>query len=91
MPRGYGYGASMGAWALDYIGYWGGARSFIRHSRIQYRFPPFEGDATLIDGEVTDVRDDKLLAVPVATIKVTMTNQDGSVLAAGDVEVELLR
>ena len=53
--------------------------------------PPFEGDATLIDGEVTDIRDDKLLAVPVATIKVTMTNQDGNVLAAGDAEIELLR
>jgi acyl dehydratase len=91
MPRGYGYGASMGAWALDYIAYWGGAKSFVRHSRIQYRFPPFEGDATLIDGEVTDIRDDKLLAVPVATIKVTMTNQDGQVLAAGDAEIELLR
>jgi acyl dehydratase len=91
MPRGYGYGASMGAWALDYIAYWAGARAFIRHSRIQYRFPPFEGDATLIDGEVTDIRDDKLLAVPIATIKVTMSNQDGSVLAAGDVEVELPR
>src|SRR5437868_7032078 len=91
MPRGYGYGASMGAWALDYLAYWGGTRSFVRHSRIQYRFPPFEGDATLIDGEVTDIRDDKLLAVPIATIKVTMTNQDGNVLAAGDAEIELLR
>jgi acyl dehydratase len=91
MPRGYGYGASMGAWALDYLAYWGGAKSFVRHSRIQYRFPPFEGDATLIDGEVTDIRDDKLLAVPIATIKVTMTNQDGNVLAAGDAEIELLR
>ena len=91
MPRGYGYGASMGAWALDYLAYWGGAKAFVRHSRIQYRFPPFEGDATLIDGEVTDIRDDKLLAVPVATIKVTMTNQDGQVLAAGDAEIELLR
>jgi len=91
MPRGYGYGASMGAWVLDYIGYWAGARGFVRHSKVQYRFPPFEGDATLIDGEVTDVRVEDLLAVPVATIKVTLTNQDGNVLAAGNVEVELPR
>ena len=73
------------------IGYWAGARGFVRHSKVQYRFPPFEGDATFIDGEVTDVRIEELLAVPVATIKVTLTNQDGSVLAAGNVEVELPR
>jgi acyl dehydratase len=91
MPRGYGYGASMGAWALDYLAYWGGAKSFVRHSRIQYRFPPFEGDVTFIDGEVTDLRIEDLLAVPIASIKVTMTNQDGNVLAAGTAEVELLR
>jgi hypothetical protein len=91
MPRGYGYGASMGAWALDYIAYWAGARGFLRHSKIQYRFPPFEGDVTFVDGEVTDIREDALLAAPVATIKVTMSNQDGNVLAAGAVEVELLR
>jgi acyl-CoA thioesterase FadM len=81
----------MGAWALDYLAYWGGAKSFVRHSRIQYRFPPFEGDATLIDAEVTDIRDDKFLAVPIVTLKVTMTNQGGNVLAAGEAEVELLR
>jgi hypothetical protein len=40
---------------------------------------------------VTDIRDDKFVAVPIVTIKVTMTNQDGNVLAAGDAEIELLR
>ena len=81
----------MGAWGLDYVAYWAGAHAFLRHSNIQYRFPPFEGDATLIDGEVTDVRIDALLGVPVATVKVVMTNQDGGTLASGSVEVELLR
>src|SRR3954452_4005541 len=91
MPRGYGYGASMGAWALDYVAYWAGARGFVRHSKIQYRFPPFEGDVTFVDAEVTDLRVEPLLSAPVATLKLPMTNQDGSVLAAGSVEVELLR
>lgn len=91
MPRGYGYGASMGAWALDYVAYWAGAGAFLRHSAIQYRFPPFEGDATFLDGEVTDVRDERLLGVPVATVAVSFTNQDASVLASGSVEVELPR
>lgn len=91
MPRGYGYGASMGAWALDYVAYWAGARSFIRHSSIQYRFPPFEGDATFLDGEVLAVRVEPMLGVPLATVKVVMSNQDDSVLASGTVEVELPR
>lgn len=91
MPRGYGYGASMGAWALDYVAYWAGARSFLRHSNIQYRFPPFEGDATFVDGEVLETRVEPLLGVPLAVVKVVMTNQDGGVLASGTVEVELPR
>ncbi len=91
MPRGYGYGASMGAWALDYVGYWAGARGFIRHSNVQYRFPPFEGDVSYLDGEVTDVREEPLIGVPLATVTVTMTTQDGAVMASGTVDVELLR
>lgn len=92
MPRGYGYGASMGAWALDYVGYWAGARGFIRHSKIAYRFPPFEGDVTYLDGEVLEVRpEEPILGVPLVVLKVTLSNQDGSVLASGNVEVELLR
>jgi hypothetical protein len=81
----------MGAWVLDYVGYWAGARGFIRHSNVQYRFPPFEGDVSFLDGEVTDVREERLLGVPLAAVKVTMTTQDGSVMAAGTVDVELAR
>jgi len=89
MPRGYGYGASMGAWVLDYVAAWAGDRGFVRHSAVQYRFPAFEGDLTLLDGEVTAVRRDATLGTGVATIQVTMTNQDGAVMAQGPVEVEL--
>jgi acyl dehydratase len=85
MPRGYGYGASMGAWVLDYVAYWAGARGFLKHSAVQYRFPPFEGDVTYLDGEVVETSADRVVVV-----KVTLTNQDGSVLAQGTVEVELL-
>lgn len=91
MPRGYGYGASMGAWALDYVAYWAGARGFLRHSSMQYRTPPFEGDVTYVDGEVVQTAVDPVLGVPVASVKVVMTNQDGAVLASGTVEVELPR
>lgn len=89
LPRGYGYGASMGAWCLDYVAAWAGDEGFIRHSRIQYRFPPFEGDLTLLDGEVSGKRYDETLGAFLVTVDLTMTNQDGSVMAKGPVEVEL--
>ncbi|MEX0664107.1 MAG: MaoC family dehydratase N-terminal domain-containing protein [Acidimicrobiia bacterium] len=89
LPRGYGYGASMGAWALNYVAYWAGDAGFIRHSNIQYRFPPFEDDATLLDAEVVNTEHDATLGVPIVTVELTMTNQDGAVLAKGPIEVEL--
>lgn len=89
MPRGYGYGASMGAWVLDYVGAWAGDRGFIRHSNVQYRFPAFDGDLTLLDAEVTGARYDPMLGATLVTLEVVMSNQDGSVMAKGPVEVEL--
>ena len=87
MPREYGYGASMGAWILDYLTNWGGEWSFVRHSAMQYRSPALSGDVTWLDGEVTSV--DLGGAVPVATLRVVMTNQDGAVMAQGSAEIEL--
>ena len=89
MPRGYGYGASMGAWVLDYVSQWAGDHGFVRHSAVQYRFPPFEGDVTLFDGTVVEKRHDDTLGVPLVVIDFVMTNQDGAVLAKGPVEVQL--
>jgi acyl dehydratase len=87
MPREYGYGASMGAWILDYLTNWGGEWSFVRHSAMQYRSPALSGDATFLDGEVTALDYDG--ATPVATLRVVMTNQDGAVMAQGSAEIEL--
>jgi acyl dehydratase len=89
MPRGYGYGASMGAWVLDYIGYWAGNDGFVRHTNVQYRFPAFEGDVTYLEGEVTAKRIDETIGGAVVTIDVEMSNQDGSIMAKGPVEVQL--
>ena len=89
LPRGYGYGASMGAWVLDYVAHWAGDHGFVRHSRIQYRFPPFEGDATLLDATVTGKREDATLGGHLVELEVVMSNQDGAVLAKGPVEVQL--
>jgi acyl dehydratase len=89
MPRAYGYGASMGAWVLDYVGMWAGDRALTRHSAVQYRFPAFEGDVTYLDGEVTATRHDPTLGAGVVTIELVMTTQDGAVMAKGPVEVEI--
>ena len=52
MPRGYGYGASMGAWITDYFAGWAGEWGMIRHSACNYRGPALTGDVTFLDGEV---------------------------------------
>jgi N-terminal half of MaoC dehydratase len=91
MPRKYGYGSSMGAWALDYVAFWGGDECFIRHAKVDYRNPIFVDDITVINGTVKDVRFDALLGVKVALVEVVMTNQDDTVIAKGPVTVELAR
>ena len=88
MPRGYGYGASMGAWVLDYVAAWAGEHAFIAHSKAQYRTPAFTGDATFLRGEVVDKVDERRRRSR-AIVQVQMTNQDDAVLAKGEVEVIL--
>jgi acyl dehydratase len=88
MARGYGYGASMGAWILDYVAAWAGEWGFITHSNASYRNPAFTGDATFLDGEVVDVRVERRRH-HIATVKVEMRNQDDAIMATGTVDVEL--
>ena len=89
MPRGYGYGASMGAWILDYLGNWCGEWGEVLHSNMQYRFPAFTGDMTFLDGEVGELRWDDPGGEPVAVVNVVMTNQRDEVMAKGAAEVRL--
>jgi len=88
MPRGYGYGASMGAWVLDYVAGWAGEWGFIRDSTSQYRNPAFTGDATFLSGEVVETRVERR-GRHVAVVKVTVANQDDAVMATAKVTVEL--
>ena len=89
MPRGYGYGASMGAWILDYLSNWGGEWTDIVHSRMTYRSPALTGDVTYLDGEVTEIDHDHNSGRPMATVHVRMTNQRDEELAFGDAELLL--
>jgi hypothetical protein len=89
MPRGYGYGASMGAWILDYLANWVGEWGEIVHSRAQYRSPAFTGDVSYLDGEVEEVRHDDPSGQPVARVRFGMTNQRAEVMAEGAAELRL--
>lgn len=88
MPRGYGYGASMGAWILDYVAGWAGEWGTITHSSAQYRNPAFTGDATFLSGEVIATRTERKRR-HLATVKVELHNQDEALLAKATVDVEL--
>jgi acyl dehydratase len=88
MARGYGYGASMGAWVLDFVAAWAGEWGFITHSQASYRNPAFTGDATFLDGEVVDKRVERRRK-HLVTVKVELRNQDDAVMANGEVDVEL--
>ena len=88
LPREYGYGASMGAWIVDYLSNWCGEWGRIVHSNMQYRAPAFSGDVTFLNGEVVSLDHDGG-AGPIATVEVVMTNQDDVVMAQGRAEIEL--
>ena len=59
----------------------------ILHHPSNYRHPAFTGDATVINGEVTETRMERRHGVVV--VKVTLTNQTDAVMATATVEVRL--
>jgi hypothetical protein len=89
MPRGYGYGASMGAWILDYLAAWGGEWGEILHSNMQYRSPALTGDVTYLNAEVVELASERATGQPLATLRVVMTNQRDEAMASGQAELRL--
>ena len=89
MPRGYGYGASMGAWVLDYLANWAGEWCDVVHSRMSYRSPALTGDVTYLRGELARVDWSDPSGRPIACVDVTMANQKGEVMATGTAEVRM--
>ena len=89
MPRGYGYGSTMGGWVLDYIENWAGEHGYVRHTWIQYRNPAFTGDVTYIEGRVGEKRVDPQTGWQLVTIHVTMKTHKGAQMARGYVDLEL--
>ncbi|MET0386687.1 MAG: MaoC family dehydratase N-terminal domain-containing protein [Polyangiales bacterium] len=90
MPRGYGYGASMGAWFLDYLSGWAGEWGNVVHSNIAYRGPAFTGDVTIFSATVIDKRIDDQQR-PIVQVDFKMTSQTGATMATGKGEVQLVQ
>jgi acyl dehydratase len=88
MPRGYGYGASMGAWMLDFVAAWAGEWGYIRHAELRYRNPALTGDASFVSGTVVGRRTERR-RVHVVDIDIVVRNQDDEVQAKGTVSVQL--
>lgn len=88
MARAYGYGATMGAWTTDYLAFWAGHDGMVRYSKADFRGPAFEGDVTYFEAEVVDkeITPEKM---PLVSLKVRLTNQEGGVLVDATAKVEL--
>jgi len=89
MPRGYGYGASMGAWILDYLTNWAGEWARVVHSNAQYRSPALTGDLTSLDGSVTAKEVDPTTGDHLVEVQYTMTDQHEAIMAKGKATVAL--
>ena len=89
MPRGYGYGASMGAWILDYLQNWAGEWGQIVHSNAQYRSPALTGDLTSLTGIVTGKEVDTTTGASLVEVQYTMMDQNESVMARGKAQIAL--
>jgi N-terminal half of MaoC dehydratase len=90
MPRPYGYGASMGAWVVDYLAGWAGEWGEVVHCNALYRGPAFTGDITIMNATVIDkLIDDR--GRHVVQVDCKMTNQLGAILATAKAEIELFK
>ncbi|MBV8806882.1 MAG: MaoC family dehydratase N-terminal domain-containing protein [Sinobacteraceae bacterium] len=88
MPRAYGYGASMGAWILDYLAGWAGEWGLVVHSNCAYRGPAFTGDITLSNANVIDKSVDDQ-GRPIVQVDFKMTDQRGTTMATAKAEIAL--
>lgn len=88
MPRGYGYGASMGSWVTDYLSGWAGEHGMVVHSVANYRGPALTGDITIQTAEVVDkMVDDE--GRHLVQVKHKMATQKGTTMCTGVTEIAL--
>jgi hypothetical protein len=88
MPRGYGYGASMGSWVTDYLAGWAGEHGMVVHSTANYRGPALTGDVTIQTAEVVEKSVDED-GRNLVHVKHKMVNQRGVTMCTGTAEIKL--
>lgn len=88
MPRSYGYGASMGAWIIDYLAGWAGEWGEVLHVNSAYRGPALTGEATIMTGTVIDKLTDEA-GRTVIQVDVKTVSHVGSTMATARAEIAL--
>ncbi len=88
MPRAYGYGASMGAWVVDYLAGWAGEWGMVVHCNTSYRGPALSGDATFMTASIVDKMTDEE-GRKLVQVEVKMKTQTGTTMATAKAEIEL--
>lgn len=91
VPRAYGYGASLGAWIIDYLSSWGGEWGFVDRTKSQYRNPVLIGDVAYLRGSVVGKSDALDAQLGKMQIDYVVTNQRDETLAKGTGDVLLPR
>lgn len=91
VPRGYGYGAVMGAWVLDYLANWAGELGLVVHSNVRYTAFPLTGDVTYLTARINRVTRQPDRRHGIIWVDVEMKNQDRIVIGRGSAEIRLPR
>lgn len=89
VPRGYGYGAVMGAWVLDYLANWAGELGLVVHSNVRYTAFPLTGDVTYFAARVANKTPQPDGRSGIVAVAVEMKNQDSIVIGRGPAEIRL--
>lgn len=91
MPREFGFGFAISAWALDYVANWAGQLGLVVHSDFRNKAPALAGDTTYLSGSVRSVQEDPRCPgeAAVVTVRVELTSQTGTPVGRGTFEVRL--
>jgi acyl dehydratase len=90
MPREFGFGYAISAWALDFVTNWAGELGCVTHSSFKNQAPVLAGDATYLTGTVVTVREDPLhREAALVGVDVRLMSQTGTGVGAGSFEVRL--
>lgn len=90
MPREFGFGYAISAWATDYVTNWAGELGTVTHSAFRNAAPALAGDATYLTGTVRKVEDDAQRGEAVlVTVDVRLQSQTGTSVGAATFEVRL--